>query len=221
MFPFQAFIDLLYPPLCTVCKKTLVQGEEYICSFCLAEFPFSDAVFTKELPFSEGCKYPEAIHTLFYYNKFSKYSGLILAVKYASRQKLGLYLGRMLGEKMGTGIFDGIIPVPLHPKKEKKRGFNQSYQIALGIASVLHTDIWNNVLVRQINNPTQTGKNSMERAQNVANVFALSNGDGAIGKHVLLVDDVITTGATLCSCIEALSPVEGLRVSIGCLGQTE
>lgn len=220
----HSFIDLFYPRLCAVCEKSLMGGEEFICSACLADFPLSDIVYDSG---REGLKNlnaafePEAFYSLFYYSKYSNYKNLIYAVKYRSRKELGVYLGRMLGEKIkGNCVVDGIIPVPLHKKRERKRGFNQSYQIAVGLAGVLGVEIMDDILFRIRDNVSQTGKTPEERAKNVEHIFELRNPQKIQGKQILLVDDVITTGATIGACAAQLVKEAEVSISLACLART-
>lgn len=220
-----ALIDLLYPRLCVVCRKSLTRGEHFLCTSCLYDFPFSDTRFSSDrdlLAGWEGEGTPDKIHSLFYYNKFSDYKNLIHAVKYRSRKELGVFLGRMLGERLcGEVRVDGIIPVPLHPEREKKRGYNQSYQIALGVAEILQLDIWDNIVVRTKNNVSQTGLEPEERRKNVETVFALKDAAKIAGKHVLVIDDVITTGATVHACMKTLAEAGDVHFALACLARTQ
>lgn len=219
-----ALVDLFYPQLCLVCGECLVKGEKYLCSHCLVDFPFADATDLAHSPvldIFESDSRPECLHALFYYNKYSPYRKLIYAIKYLSYRELGRYLGRMLGERLrGVCKADCIIPVPLHKKRERKRGFNQAYEIALGLSEVLGIEILNDVVIRIKNNVSQTGKNALERQRNVENIFKLCNPQQIEGRHVLLLDDVITTGATLKSCLQVLNQAENVTFSLGCLGKT-
>lgn len=221
---FHSFVDLLYPRLCTVCGRCLRRGEVFLCSGCLVDFPFSDAAFTSGdeiLNRIEGVSRPEKFHSLFYYDKYSNYRHLVTAVKYHSRQELGVYLGRMLGRHMaGETDADCIIPVPLHKHRERQRGFNQSLQIAKGVAEVLEIEVLNEVIFRTRDNVSQTGKSVEERQKNVADIFTLKNPQQIEGRHVLVIDDVITTGATISSCLKVLAQVDGVRFSLACLAQT-
>ena len=220
---FHPLSELLFPRLCVVCGTCLVESEQYICSACLSDFPMVENVRdagehvldTFPVPFR-----PRRLYSLFYYNKYSDYRRLIFAVKYHSRKKLGIYLGRMLGAciPVDAGI-DGIVPVPLHPRREKERGFNQAFQIALGIQEVTGMEIYSEVLVREKNNASQTGKMTGERKENVENIFRLHHPAMIAGKHVLLVDDVITTGATLGACMLALRGAGNVAFSLGCVAQ--
>ena len=199
-------------------------GERFLCTDCLYDFPFSDVYFSSKRELfagleEEGCS--GKIYSLFYYNKFSDYKNLIHAVKYRSRKELGVFLGRMLGERLrGMVQVDGIVPVPLHPERERK-GFNQSYQIALGVAEILQVEIWDNVVIRTRNNVSQTGLEPEERKKNAEDVFTLADAAAIAGKHVLLIDDVITTGATVHACMKTLAGAGGVRFTLACLACTQ
>lgn len=221
---FNGLFDLLYPRLCVVCDCGLVGGEKYICSDCLAGFPLSDPVFDPGLDLLLAIDEPyrpEKFWSLFHYNKYSDYKKLIYAVKYHSKKDLGRYLGRILGERIKNDCkVDYLIPVPLHPKREKQRGFNQSYQIALGMAEAMQVEVCDDVLVRARNNVSQTGKNAEERHKNVEHIFELRDARKLMGCHILLIDDVVTTGATVTACLKVLVEVPELKCSLACLGRT-
>ena len=219
-----ALVELFYPRVCEVCGKSLVRGEEFLCSFCLSDFPFADqdfAVGKELLEQLERFGAPEQLYALFYYDKYSAYKNLIHLIKYHSYQKLGFYLGRMLGERLKPFCeADVIVPVPLHKKREQVRGFNQALEIARGMNEVLQIELLDDVVVRVKNNVSQTGKNTVERFYNVENVFELVAPERVKRKHVLLVDDVITTGATVGSCMKEMAQVEAVRFSLACLAKT-
>ena len=143
------------------------------------------------------------------------------AIKYRFNKELGVWAGKMLGERMKdiSGI-DCIIPVPLHPKREKERGFNQAFMIGTGIASVLSVRVASGVLKRVVNTPSQTGLERGQRADNVAEAFELGDTACVEDCHVLLVDDVVTSGATIRACMMELSKIKGIRVSVACLGKS-
>ena len=163
----------------------------------------------------------EHLYWLFRYDRASDFHKLVYAIKYRSNRELGVWAGKMLGERMKDvrGI-DCIIPVPLHPEREKKRGFNQAFLIGTGIASVLGGRIEPEVLRRVVNTPSQTGLERGQRADNVAEAFELGNTTRVEGCHVLLVDDVVTSGATIRACMMELSKIKGVRVSVACLGKS-
>ncbi len=220
----SGLVDLIYPRGCEVCGKSLVQSEKYLCTACLADFPFADRNFIvgenvlEQFDFS--CR-PEQLFTLFYYDKYSDYKNLVHLVKYHGYRELGVWLGRMLGEQMKSDFrADCIVPIPLHRKREKQRGFNQALEIARGINEILHVELLENVVERVRNNVSQTGKNAAERLKNVENIFHLTRPEKIRGRHVLLVDDVITTGATIGACLRALSVAEDVRFSLACVART-
>ena len=143
---------------------------------------------------------------------------MIHALKYEENKEAGIYLGKQIAYEMESSLFfnsiDYIIPVPLHPKKEKLRGYNQSLCIANGIKEILKIKIDSNSLQRKVNTESQTKKNKYSRWENVGQVFELINKNRLNNKHILLVDDVVTTGSTLESCIATLQQTEGIKVSI-------
>lgn len=221
---WNSFVDLLYPKVCEVCGRSLVRGEKYLCTACIADFPFTDATYvTSEdiLSQFETHYRPEKLYALFYYNKFSNYKNLIYLIKYNSYRQLGIYLGQMLGERIASDCrADCIVPIPLHKKREKERGFNQALEIACGINRATGIEVMADVVMRVQNNVSQTGKNAAERLKNVENIFQLQNASCIQGRHVLLVDDVITTGATIGSCLRVLAEAGDVKFSLGCLAQT-
>lgn len=216
--------DLVYPRVCEVCGKSLVRNEIYLCTSCLSDFPFADEGFMggeKLLEQFEAEYRPERLFALFYYDKFSLYKNLVYLIKYHAYRKLGVYLGEMLGERMASACCaDCIIPVPLHRKRERQRGFNQAAEIARGINEVLHIELLEQVVERTKNTVSQTGKNAAERLKNVENIFVLTCPEKVCGRHVLLVDDVITTGATIGSCLRAIAAAGDVSFTLGCLART-
>jgi ComF family protein len=213
-----ALLDLFYPPACVVCEEVLATGERYICTGCRYGFPHDPAEHARlAVKFDEACRVG-VVYALFRYDRESRYRNLIHAVKYHGRKKLGIFLGEMLGERIQGKVEAGVIhPMPLHPRRERARGFNQSALIARGVATVLQLPVLENVVTRVVDNPSQTGLNADARSRNAENIFALNKPGLLDGKHVLLVDDVITTGATVTSCLKALGTVPGIRVSVACL----
>lgn len=156
----------------------------------------------------------------FYYTKESMMQKLMHEFKYRGNKELGLYLGRLLGRSLQESRFNDIealVPLPLFPSKEKKRGFNQSQVLCEGITEILSIPVLNDVIVRIADTETQTKKNRVERWQNMEGKFELIDPQAVKGRHVLLIDDVITTGATLEACGRELIKAEGLRLSIATL----
>ena len=166
----------------------------------------------------------KSISVAFLYNKGNALQQLIHAFKYRGHQEIGIFLGEELGKEIsatpGAENIHLIIPVPLHPRKKKKRGFNQSEIIADGIAKRLNAEVNSTILKRKAYSSTQTRKTKYERWQNVENIFELKNPQLIKNRHIILIDDVITTGATLEACAQCLLHVEGVEVSVGALAYT-
>lgn len=217
----SAFFELLFPRVCVVCGDVLVDGEHFLCSGCLGDLPLNEGMDKEADEKMRGDLEIENLFWLFRYDKVSDYRRLVHAVKYRSNRELGVWLGRMLGERMGEvrGI-DCIIPVPLHPKRESERGFNQAFLIGTGIAEVLGVRVEPEGLRRVVNTPSQTGLERGQRAENVTDAFRLCLATSLEGCHVLLVDDVITSGATIRACMAELRKIRGIRVSVACLGKS-
>ena len=151
-----------------------------------------------------------------------KHQYLLHELKYKSNQEIGIFLGKLIGGELAeiSRKFDCIIPVPLHPKKLFKRGYNQSELLANGIRKILSTDLVINNLERILFTETQTKKSKNERIKNMKGAFAVVNKKALENKKVLLIDDVFTTGATLAECINELNKVKGIEVSIAVLART-
>jgi ComF family protein len=158
---------------------------------------------------------------LFFFGKGSRYRNLLHKLKYNGKTEIGVEMGRRLGMELKNAplyqTIQTIIPVPLHPKKQRKRGYNQSEQIARGIAEVTGWSIDNKSVTRKIFTDTQTRKTRLERWKNVAEVFTVTQAEALTGKHVLLVDDVITTGATIEACAQQLLHIDNCKVSVAAL----
>lgn len=157
----------------------------------------------------------------FPYKKGSKYQQIIHAIKYRGMKEFGFEIGKRFGfELKETSNFrtvDLLVPVPLHPRKQKIRGYNQSEWIARGIANILDLPVITNNLIRKVHTSTQTKKNRFERWQNVEEIFDIENPEFFTGKHILLIDDVVTTGATLEACAYNLLKIDDVNVSIATL----
>ena len=211
-----------------MCGRILLRGERYLCLQCSSEMPLTYFWTWSGNPAEERFSgRVDFVHasSLFYYRDESPYKSLIHYFKYKGRRKLGAYLGELLGERLRqSGIYDDvdiIIPVPLHPFKRWKRGYNQAEIIACKIAEVLRKPVDSSLLIRKKYTRTQTKKDALQREKNVSGAFRIRTVYMLKGKHVLLVDDVLTTGATLGACAVEILGVEGCRVSFATLAFAE
>lgn len=221
-------IDLLeffYPTLCITCGNRLVNQEKFLCLDCWRDLPvnnFHTNPGNKVEQLFWGRTTIENASALFTYKKGSKYQHLIHFIKYKGMKELGFETGKRFGFLLTNSerfnSIDVITPVPLHPQKQKKRGYNQSEWIAKGISDAMQKPILVNNLKRNIHTSTQTRKNRFERWENVENIFGITKPQEFVGKHVLLIDDVVTTGSTLEACASQLLKVDSVKVSIATLG---
>jgi ComF family protein len=217
---FKELLNLLYPPLCVVCGSKLIEGEEQLCSACLYDLPRTRFHSDRQNPVAERMagKLPfEKATACFHYQKESHLQIIMESFKYKSNQQLAFFLGNYAGMQLRKGGFfeqiDLLLPVPLHKNKEKWRGYNQSNLIARGLALQAGLPVDISSLQRVVENPTQTRRGLWERSQNVQQIFRLNRPDSLADKHVLLVDDVLTSGSTMEACGNALLEVSGLRLS--------
>ncbi|HSG67842.1 MAG TPA: ComF family protein [Bacteroidales bacterium] len=221
------FIGLIYPLVCPVCGKSLFRGEKTICTKCYHHLARSRFAKDEENPAARvfwGRVPLTRAHAAFLYTKGNAVQKLIHHFKYGGHKETGKFLGRELGKEICSieafNDLDLIIPVPLHPRKKKKRGFNQSEIIAEGISEAVKIPVKTDQLLRHAYTNTQTRKSKYDRWQNVEQIFRVKDIGALKGKHILLVDDVITTGATMEACIQSLLEAEGARVSAGAVAFT-
>jgi ComF family protein len=216
--------ELFFPRLCVVCGDKLIEQEQWICLHCLHHIPRTNFHLNSENPVSRlfyGRVQIEFATSFFYFSKGSQYQTLLHNLKYKGMKELGEEIGKHFGidllQSPGFLSVDLICPVPLHPQKEKKRGYNQSWWIASGIAQLLQKELSDDNLKRITATETQTRKSRFARWQNVEGIFELSNPEAFSGKHILLIDDVVTTGSTLEACAQAILSKTNARVSIATL----
>lgn len=215
------FVSLFFPQLCPACNASLVTGEHIICSDCRYNLPFTnfhtqpDNIVAQQF---YGKIKVEAAYALYFFNKGGNVQNLMHHFKYSGMKQIGNLAGNIAGGQLKENpIFntvDYIIPVPLHKKRLKERGYNQSACFADGLADKLTAPIELDNLIRKVATATQTHKSRFARFENMQEVFAVAKPEKLEGKHVLLVDDVVTTGSTLEACGIELLKVTGLRLSI-------
>ena len=201
------FIHFFYPQNCIGCGSDVIEKENFLCLECINELPYTsfalhanntlEKFFWGRIPVTAGM-------SEFYFSKSSAIQNCIHEFKYKGNIKLGLYLGRMMGKSiLNSNRFsniDFLIPLPLFTKKEFKRGFNQSAILCNGISEIINVPVMANNVIRIKATETQTKKGRIERWENVEKSFSVANAEKLKGTHVLLVDDVITTGATIEAC---------------------
>lgn len=223
-----SFISLLFPRCCVVCGRSLAKGEECICAMCNINLPRTNYHLQKDNQVEQlfWGKIPlERATSFFFYRKGSDFRQILHQLKYGGQKEIGAIMGRyMASELTVSGFFEGIdviIPVPLHKRKQRIRGYNQSEWIARGISTVTGIRIDTEVIVRRKHTDTQTRKSTFERWENVDGIFELHHAESLKGKHLLVVDDVLTTGATTVACASRLMEIEGVRISVLTLAVAE
>lgn len=219
------FLELFFPRLCICCDTRLVKGEEYMCLGCLYKLPKTDhlekieknkdseleELFAGRFPFCH-------IAAFGYFVKGGYIQKIIHEIKYKNNPEFGFFIGVLCGKEMRkfnrfTDI-DLIVPVPLHKSRLKKRGYNQSLLIAKGISSILGKQISEGNLIRKIDNPTQTKNLRFERWKNTEGIFDILDSSIFENKHILLIDDVITTGSTIETCAKLILQCHNSSISI-------
>lgn len=221
----EPLLQLFYPRLCEGCSRSLIGQEKVLCINCTSELPLTNYHNNPENDtvsrFAGRLKFEQAT-SLAYFSSEGLLQHLLHQLKYNDKPEVGVYLGQQLGYglQQTEWIKDiaAIIPVPLHKKKAAIRGYNQSMAIAEGLNDVLSIPVDGTSLYRLRYTESQTKKSRAERAENMQEVFGTGNMASLENKHVLIVDDVLTTGATLEACALALQKIPGLKVSFATIG---
>ena len=218
---FSDVLDFLLPRLCCACDCKLHVWENQICALCLMEIPLSNHHLDPDNLLAQtfwGRVEIEQAGAWFLFHKDSRFQRILYRLKYEHRPMIGVGLGRIFGTQLlQSGVYtlpDLIVPVPLHRKRQQKRGYNQSAKIARGLSISTGIPLCSDLLLRTKKTKTQTSKTREARYENVKGKFTTPKPNELEGKHILLVDDVITTGATIEACAEMLLAVEGVQVSV-------
>ncbi len=218
---FDDFLSLFYPRLCLACGQNIPANQGDICITCQYHLPKTNFHLEKENPLTEHFWGRVNIHSgaaLYFFTRGSRTQKLIHNLKYKGKQQIGVKLGEVYGTSLKSSPYfhqvNLIVPVPLHPRKEKIRGYNQSDAFAIGLSKSMSIPWSKNALQRIEMTDTQTKKSRMERFENVQSVFQVKDESALKGKHILLVDDVLTTGATLEACANQILKVPDTKISL-------
>lgn len=221
---FDSVVHLFYPHTCINCGSDAISKNELLCISCISELPHTQYENIPKNPVEKifwGRAPIEAAFAQLYFHKGQITQHIIHELKYRGNRAIGIYMGNIMGKTIqGAARFqhiDYLIPLPLFPKKEFKRGYNQASLICKGISEATAIPVMENNVVRQLPTETQTKKHRTERWENVAESFGVKNPDLLENKHILLVDDVLTTGATIEACCSAIQHIPGIKMSIATL----
>jgi ComF family protein len=219
----EGFISLFYPKFCFACGNSLLGNEKVICTYCMHTLPETGFHNHPDNPVEKlfwGRIKVENATALLFYEKQSKYGHLLHEFKYKGYREIGFFLGELYGSRLLPTKFnevDLIIPIPLHYAKLRSRGYNQSEIFGQGLSESMKKPIYANALKRNVFTSTQTRKGRYDRWKNVEGIFKVIKPEVLKNKHILLIDDVVTTGATLEAAGEALLNIEGTRLSVAAL----
>ncbi len=224
---FDDFLSLFYPQVCQACGNTLYRNEEVICTYCKFHLPKTNFHLHPDNELAKvfwGRVRLENATALYFFTKAGKVQHLLHQLKYKNKPEIGIFLGKYLGSELikhqAFQSINSVIPVPLHKKKKKIRGFNQSEMFAMGLSQAMKIPVETSNLIRTQASETQTRKSRFKRWENVKEIFTVTNPSAIEGKHILLVDDVVTTGATLEACASKLLEIQNVRVSIASIACT-
>ncbi len=225
---FELMFKVLFPDLCLACSMRPKSKTTIFCSHCLTSLPLTDHFEVKmntvkmhlagRVPLHHGA-------ALLTFRKEGIVQHILHQLKYKNRPVIGKVMGKMAASKLEQSVLfekpDIVIPVPIHPNKIKKRGYNQSTVFGHSLGKAIHVPCDDTILIKIIENPSQTGKSRTERVDNVAGGFKVVRTSAILNKHILVVDDVITTGATIEACCNILLDAGAGKISVLCIAAAE
>jgi len=221
-------LNLFFPKVCLGCNTYLVDNESYICTNCRHELPLTNFHLDNNdalVNVFYGRVKLEHATALMHFSKKGIVQQLMHNLKYRGHQEVGLFMGKWLGEELKTiGAYqqiDVVVPVPLHSSKLRQRGYNQVTKFGEELAKALEIEFNSKVLQKTMATKTQVFKDRLLRTSGNNATFNLSENQTLKGKHILLVDDIITTGATIESCVNALLTIEGVKISVAAMAITD
>lgn len=207
----EALSHLIFPQLCLGCFQKECEKGEWICFECLYSLPYTNFESYRNNPVEQlfwGRTPISFASSTFYYGEKTPLQKLIHEIKYKEQEALGVWLGELMGLRLSSILLDTqvdlMLPMPLHPKKQRKRGYNQATLLCKGIKKASNISFKEDILIRNTHTSTQTKKSRIQRWENVSDVFSVADQSAILNKHILLVDDVITTGASTEACAATL-----------------
>lgn len=221
-------LNLFFPKVCLGCQNYLTDNELHICTTCRHQLPLTNFHFDRSNAVHKmmyGRVQLEEATALLHFSKKGIVQQLMHNLKYRGHEVVGAFLGEWLGEALKDSeaykTIDAVVPVPLHKTKQKQRGYNQVDKFGRALAKALEADYNSTTLIKTSARKTQVFKDRLNRSSNIQANFAISEVDNLKGKHVLLVDDIITTGATLEACANELLVIDNLKLSIATMAITD
>ncbi len=218
---FESFLSLFFPDRCIACNRPLKRHETFLCDSCLADLPKTHIVSPNDniIVKSFWGRIPvQFAYSFLHYTKHSVVQRILFTIKYFGAADFAVFMGELFGQHLKSinfpENFDFFLPIPLHPRKKKIRGYNQAEEIARGLSNILKIPVLKNAVVRTVFTQTQTHLSAHERWQNVQGIFKVVNAKTLKDKHIIIIDDVLTTGATIESLCETLLSQLNVQISI-------